>query len=68
LSDLEEPIKRIASQLSSIQDNLLEGERLKIFEWLTTVQYMSHHRSKSKELLAQSGGWLLQKSEFVEWL
>jgi hypothetical protein len=68
LSDLEEPIKRIATQLSSIQDNLLEGERLKIFEWLTTVQYMSHHRSKSKELLAQSGGWLLQQLEFVEWL
>lgn len=61
------PIIRMCTQLSAIEDNLRTEERVKIFDWLTTDEYQSHHRSKYKSLLPGSGEWLLKKSEFIEW-
>jgi hypothetical protein len=68
LRDLGQPITRFATQISAIQDNLRVDERLKIFEWLSTVSYMSYHRSKVKTLLPGSGKWLLQKPQFIKWM
>jgi nucleoside-triphosphatase THEP1 len=68
LGDLGGPINRVATQLSAIRDNLETDERLKIFDWLSSVPYMSHHRSKVKVLLPGSGKWLLRKPEFLEWM
>lgn len=68
LRDLNEPVNRTASQLSSIDDYLKEEERLKVFEWLSHVPYMRHHRSKAKALLPGSGQWLLRKPEWMEWM
>ena len=68
LKALEDPVSRIATSLSKIQDNLNEEQRLRVFEWLSTVQYMSHHRAKSKNVLPGSGQWLLRKPEFMEWM
>ncbi|KAH7409627.1 hypothetical protein BKA64DRAFT_705387 [Cadophora sp. MPI-SDFR-AT-0126] len=68
LDDLNEPTNRLAHQIRTINDNLKEEERLKIFEWLSTVEYRSHHRSKAKTLLPGSGQWLLKKREFIEWI
>jgi hypothetical protein len=68
LGDLCEPINRVATRLSTIRDNLETDERLKIFDWLSSVPYMSHHRSKAKALLPGSGKWLLRKPEFLEWM
>jgi len=68
LKSLSDPINRMACQLSAIEDELREGDRLKFFDWLSTVQYMSHHRSKAKALLPVSGEWVLRSPKFVEWL
>jgi nucleoside-triphosphatase THEP1 len=68
LRDLNEPINRVATQLSAMGDNLRADERLRIFDWLSSVPYMSHHRSKVKMLLPGSGKWLFRKPEFVEWM
>ncbi|PVH80192.1 hypothetical protein DL98DRAFT_208852 [Cadophora sp. DSE1049] len=68
LDDLSEPTNRLAHQIRTLNDNLKEEERLKIFEWLSTVEYRSHHRSKAKSLLPGSGQWLLKKREFSEWM
>jgi nucleoside-triphosphatase THEP1 len=68
LKDLDEPFSRMASQMSAINDNLTQQQRLMVFDWLSTVPYMSHHRSKVKTLLAGSGQWLVRKPEFVEWM
>ncbi|KAH6679762.1 hypothetical protein B0J14DRAFT_559066 [Halenospora varia] len=68
LIELNEPILRMANQISAIDDKLNEEERLKIFEWLSCTEYTSHHRSKVKNLLPGSGQWLLRKPEFMEWL
>ncbi|KAG4410527.1 hypothetical protein IFR04_016339, partial [Cadophora malorum] len=68
LRDLDEPTNRLVHQIRALNDNLKEEERLKIFEWLSTVEYRSHHRSKAKTLLPGSGRWLLKKREFGEWM
>ena len=68
LQELNEPITRIATRLSMIEDGLEAEERLKIFDWLSSVHYTSHHRSKSSSLLPGSGEWLLRKPKFIEWL
>lgn len=67
LSRLSEPVNRIATQISSIDDYLNEESRTKVFEWLSSARYMSHHRSKVKALLPGSGRWLFRKPEFQEW-
>ncbi|KAG4437473.1 hypothetical protein IFR05_007028 [Cadophora sp. M221] len=68
LEELNQPINRIATHIRTLDDNLKEDERLKIFNWLSTVEYRSHHRSKVKILLPGSGQWLLRKQEFREWM
>ncbi|KAF4637260.1 hypothetical protein G7Y89_g834 [Cudoniella acicularis] len=68
LTDLNEPIRRMASGLKLIDDKLNGEERMKVFDWLSSTQYSSHHRSKVKDLLPGSGEWLLRKPEFKEWL
>jgi len=65
---LNDPIARIATKLSSLDDELNESQRLKIFEWLSIIPYMSHHRSMEKMLIPGSGSWLFDKQEFVEWM
>lgn len=68
LREFDEPMNRLVHQIRVLSDNLKEEERLKIFEWLSTVEYRSHHRSKAKTLLPGSGQWLLEKREFGEWM
>ncbi|KAF7929613.1 hypothetical protein BELL_0068g00030 [Botrytis elliptica] len=68
LNDLKDPVQRIAEDISSVKDNLKEKERVKVFEWLTTIPSSSHHREKSRSLLSGSCNWLLRKKEFKEWM
>jgi hypothetical protein len=68
LRDLDQPIIRISTQISAIEDGMKEEERLRVFEWLTTVPYTSHHLSKAKNLLAGSGQWLLRNPHFLKWM
>ncbi|TGO46429.1 hypothetical protein BOTNAR_0588g00050 [Botryotinia narcissicola] len=68
LNDLKDPVQRIAEDLSSVQDNLNEMERVKVFEWLTMIPSSSHLREKFRSLLSGSCNWLLTKKEFKEWM
>ncbi|KAF5876990.1 putative ankyrin repeat protein [Botrytis fragariae] len=68
LNDLKDPVQRIAEDISSVQDNLKEKERVKVFEWLTMIPSSSHHREKLRNLLSGSCNWLLRKKEFKEWM
>ncbi|TGO52644.1 hypothetical protein BCON_0137g00040 [Botryotinia convoluta] len=68
LNDLKDPVQRIAEDISSVQDNLKEKERVKVFEWLTMISSSSHHREKLRNLLSGSCNWLLRKKEFKEWM
>jgi len=68
LMDWDVPIARISTKISDIDDDLKESQRLKVFEWLSTIPYISHHRSKEKILMPESGMWLMEKPEFIEWM
>lgn len=68
LRRLSEPLSRYGVQLSTIHDKLEAEHRLRILQWLSLVQYKSHHRMKAKELIPGSGNWFLKRPEFVEWL
>ncbi|KAI9853467.1 MAG: hypothetical protein M1824_001230 [Vezdaea acicularis] len=67
LSQLGRPINRSAAQLSDLHDCLKREERLEIFRWMSTVPHRSHHENTGNDFLPQSGQWLLQKREFIEW-
>jgi len=67
LTDLDRPISRMAEQLSDLHDSLLESDRLKVFQWLSTTQYVKHHRSAVKMCLAGSGDWMFRKPLYMEW-
>ncbi|KAF7954213.1 hypothetical protein EAE96_005342 [Botrytis aclada] len=68
LNDLKDPVQRIAEDISSVQDDLKEKERVKVFEWLTMIPSSGHHRDKLRNLLSGSCNWLLRKKEFKEWM
>ena len=83
LQDLERPIDRMASQLSNLQANLeskrsqglnwlglkLEqaNERRQLLQWMSTVPYLTHHKTMINDCLPTSGEWLFRKPEFLEW-
>ena len=46
---------------------LLGDERIKVFHWMSQIEYKHHHDDLSKDLLAQSGQWLLESKSFIEW-
>ena len=46
---------------------LLGDERIKVFHWMSQIEYKHHHDDLSKNLLAQSGQWLLESKSFIEW-
>jgi hypothetical protein len=57
----------MATQISDLHDALKEAEREKFFEWLSVVEYVKHHETKSKLLLPGSCQWLFKKDIFNSW-
>jgi hypothetical protein len=45
----------------------LETERRELFQWISEVPYKKHHEHIGKDLLLESGQWLLRKEAFIEW-
>ena len=75
LTNFTEPMIRIMNQVSTLSSRLadirnesqLREDRLAILEWLSDVQYRTHHQTLSKGLLEGTGTWLLNTREYVEW-
>lgn len=62
------PIFRTARKVSQIQDQLNRDQRREIFQWLSTVHCEAHHHESCKKILKGTGRWLLECSEFLEWM
>lgn len=45
----------------------LDHQRVEVFKWLSAIPHKTHHRAIGKGFLLDSGQWLLQKTEFVDW-
>ena len=52
---------------SSDTQSLLEAAWNKMLPWMSKIQYTCHHKEFSKDLLPESGSWLLESREFAEW-
>ena len=46
---------------------IIGEERKKLFHWISEIEYRSHHEDLSKDLLPDSGRWLLEDREFIDW-
>ncbi|KAL9036276.1 MAG: hypothetical protein Q9180_004390 [Flavoplaca navasiana] len=67
MSSFEQPILRAAAQVSDIHAYLAKEERRKILIWLSTIKYREHHKTSFATVMSESGAWLQQKPEFVDW-
>lgn len=45
----------------------LEQEQQKILQWLSTIEYIKHHRSAMAGMLKDTGEWMRKKKQFREW-
>ena len=67
LLQLQQPILRSAVQLSELHDRLKHSERLTLLNWLSKVPYKAIHKFIGKDVLSESGEWILQNPEFADW-
>ncbi|KAF6812684.1 ankyrin repeat protein, partial [Colletotrichum musicola] len=68
LERLDQPIMKMAVQLSAVQDQLDYEKRIKVFQWMSKIPYGSHFEQSAKNLLEDSGQWLLESREYSDWL
>ncbi|KIW11611.1 hypothetical protein PV08_10913 [Exophiala spinifera] len=67
LHKLDRPIMQLADSLSVIQDRFKSEERKEVFLWMSEIEYREHHQDLSKDVLPNSGQWLLKGREYIEW-
>ncbi|RAH55281.1 hypothetical protein BO85DRAFT_82070 [Aspergillus piperis CBS 112811] len=67
LADLDQPIVRIADEMSDLHIALKENERSELLQWLSTISVQQHYRETLASVLPGSGEWLLKQPCFVNW-
>ncbi|KAL9138124.1 MAG: hypothetical protein Q9175_000641 [Cornicularia normoerica] len=67
LRTTDEPILRMSSRLSGIEDHLDKSERYRILRWVSEQPYLEHHEQISKNALAGTGKWLLEDPTYAQW-
>ena len=58
----------IRALLGAYDDHLKEEQRERILNWISTVDYRSHHLDIHNRLLQGTTEWLFEKPEFVQWM
>ncbi|GKZ93566.1 hypothetical protein AnigIFM59636_006640 [Aspergillus niger] len=66
-ADLDQPIVRIADEVSDLHIALKESERCELLQWLSTVAIQQHYKEALASVLPGSGEWLLSEPRFVNW-
>lgn len=47
---------------------LIGEKRAKISEWISKIDYYSHHREMKARVLSETGQWFLARREFKDWI
>ena len=63
----DEPLVRTVGTLQDLQDHLKAEERRGLLAWLSRIPCRNHHELIYREVLPDTGLWLLNKADFVEW-
>ena len=63
----DKPLVRTVGTLQDLQDHLKAEERRGLLAWLSRIPCRDHHEIMYREVLPDTGLWLLQKADFVKW-
>ena len=63
----DDPLVRTVGTLQHLQDQLKAEERRGLLTWLSRIPYREHHDMAYRDVLPDTGLWLLQKAEFLSW-
>jgi hypothetical protein len=61
------PMLRLVRYLDQQNDNLEKEKRLAILRWLSKIPYAKHHRNINRDILPDSGEWLLREESYKYW-
>lgn len=67
MKGFDEPLVRTVGTLQDLQDHLKSEERRRLLAWLSRIPCRDHHDIIYREVLSDTGLWLLRKAAFVEW-
>ena len=65
--NLNSTFRMLTNRLWMLLLTRTEYQRQKILQWLSTISYTSQHSLASRNLLENSGLWLLNHKQFVDW-
>ena len=63
----DEPLVRTMGTVQHLQDHLKAEERRGLLAWLSRIPCREHHEMTYREVLPDTGLWLLNKADFLEW-
>ena len=64
---LDDTSARTVSNLEALRDDLVQNQKQRILQWLSTIPCHQHHDSMKSDLLYDSGRWLLSSPEYLDW-
>ena len=67
MKTFDEPLVRTVGTLQDLQDHLKAEERRGLLTWLSRIPCRDHHDMMYREVLSDTGLWLLRKPDFVKW-
>ncbi|CAI6226816.1 unnamed protein product [Periconia digitata] len=67
LDRIDQPLRRMDSDLRNIRDDLEVSKRRKILKWLSSEPYTRHHKQTKQDVLTGTGQWLLSDPVFRRW-
>lgn len=67
LGTLKAPVARIDENIERLLKSVDAKEELEILEWISMVQYHSHHDKLHEERMAGTCNWLLHHPKFRDW-
>ena len=68
LRDLEQPIHRVADQMTRYARTLEDERYRKILDWISLIHYSEQQKRYSEGLVQGSGEWLLRHPKYLDWL
>lgn len=57
----------IRASLGAYDDHLEQEHRARILDWISTIDYRSHHLDVHNRLLPGTAKWLFQKQDYRRW-
>lgn len=67
VNEIESSFVRVTRDITQLRDELHQGQRQAVLRWLSTIRCEQDHHDAIKTVLDDTGEWLFDRAEFVEW-